>query len=344
MNLLTLDDPDLIHAQRFPAQDLMQEHPLVLGSENKFVVYQIACPEGAEHQGALEYSRWAAAALPRGVGIDLQQALDRASDQPGFYDYVRSEIFQEAVEWHVNFADPILFGAYGSEFFAQDELQVAEHPALAALHEALTASGLPFMTVEDGSPTPVLVTGVERRCRVATERNAEEGRPMGLYGREFSSATREAVQRATTRFDPATMTNLIAMAAPYGGTGKYTSTAYSAFRAAVLESSRFTSSSNPVIVHTGFWGCGAFGGDRILMTILQMVAAQMVRVDRIVFHTDSGAYAGVEAIADGTSHNPRGPHGRLAFGRAQGIGPEACRPWVAVATGRWQLGSRVRAT
>ena len=89
--------------------------------------------------------------VARGVGVDLQEALSRVSERRSFSDYVRSELLPNAVEWHVNFADPLLFGAYGTAFFAQDEIQVAEHPALAALHEVLAALELPFLTVVDGN-------------------------------------------------------------------------------------------------------------------------------------------------------------------------------------------------
>ena len=304
MTLRAMEDPGLIYRQQFRAQDLMRQHPPVLDDENKRIVFEIACPEGAEHQGALEYSRWSATSLPRGVGVDLEQVLSGVLVQSGFYNYERVEIHANAVEWHVNFADPFLFGFYGSPMFAQDELQVAEHPALAALHEALTAHDLRGLTVEDGSPTPVLVAGVERRCQVATEPNAEEGRPFGLYGREFEEANEQAVKRATTRIDPPTVTNLIAIAAPSGGRGRYADveiayilvTAYTAFRAAVLESGRIDSQVDAVVVHTGFWGCGAFGGNRVLMTMLQAIAAQMAQVNRIVFHTDAGAHDGADAL------------------------------------------------
>src|SRR2546427_2700180 len=77
----------------------------------------------------------------------------------------------DALEWYVNFADPHLFVAYGSALFAQDEMQVAEHPALGALKEALDAQGHDAVTVENGRLTPVLVMGAERRCRVTTDRS-----------------------------------------------------------------------------------------------------------------------------------------------------------------------------
>jgi hypothetical protein len=40
-----------------------------------------------------------------------------------------------------------------------------------------------------------------------------------------------------------------------------------------------------VVVHTGYWGCGAFGGNRELMVLLQVVAARMAGLERLVFHT-----------------------------------------------------------
>ncbi len=202
------------------------------------------------------------------------------------YDYV--PVAEGAVEWHVNFADPSLFVAYGGSLFAQDEMQVAEHPSLGALREALRSRKWPAKTAENGRPTPVLVRSVERRCRVATDRNAAEGRARGLYGHAFSAAPMDAVRRATTPIEPPTITNLIAIAAPAGGYGRYTprqielilTTAFTGFRAAVMESAGAL-----VAVHTGFWGCGAFGGNRVLMTTLQLLAAEMAGVERLVFHT-----------------------------------------------------------
>ena len=98
---------------------------------------------------------------------------------------------------------------------------------------------------------------------------------------------------ATTRIDPPSTTNLIAMAAPAGGVGPYRiqdieyvlGTAFTAFRAAVLDSARARGRDCPVVIHSGFWGCGAFGGNRVLMTTLQAVAAEMAGVAQIVFHT-----------------------------------------------------------
>ena len=127
-----------------------------------------------------------------------------------------------------------------------------------------------------GRSTPVLVMGVERRCRVATDPNPAAGRPDGLYGNAFARAGADAVRRATTRIDPPTVTNLVAIAARRGlralpGRRDRVGlvTAYTGFRAAVLGSWRRQDAAWPVAVHTGYWGCGAFGGNRVLMTLLQ---------------------------------------------------------------------------
>ncbi len=266
----------------FDAARLMAEHPPIWRDPNKRIVYGISCPAGSVHRGTIHYTRWPAMPLPQ--TIDAAAAARRVEGREGYYDYASVPQAGAGVEWHVNFADPLLFVAYGSPLFAQDEMQVAEHPALGALHETLQSMALPTVTQEDDRPTPVLVTGVERRCRVT---------PQALYGNAFARAAPEAVRRATTPIDPPTITNLIAMAAPAGGFGRYRAgtieriltTAFTGFRAAALESARHHGERRPILVHTGFWGCGAFGGNRVLMSLLQILAAEMAGVERLVFHT-----------------------------------------------------------
>ena len=56
---------------------------------------------------------------------------------------------------------------------------------------------------------------------VATDRNAREGRPVGLYGNAFCRASEDAVKNATKILDPPVSTNILAMEAPAGGYGPY---------------------------------------------------------------------------------------------------------------------------
>src|ERR1035437_1229674 len=155
--------PQPLESREYDAFTLMRQHPPVLRNENKRIVFGIACPPGTA-RGALSYSRWAEMALP--ATIDPTRAAGLLAVRDGFFDYQPEADAQPAVEWHLNFADPNLFYAYGSALFAQDEMQVAEHPVLASLREALVAEGRSARTVATGRPTPALVMGAERRVRI----------------------------------------------------------------------------------------------------------------------------------------------------------------------------------
>lgn len=295
----------------YDAAALMRDHPPRIHDPNKRLVFEIACPGGAGPRGRVGFSRWPAMPLPPTIEPAAGVAIVEVRD--GYFDY--RPVRTGAVEWHLNFADPSLFAFYGTGLLAQDELQVAEHPVLGALLEALRAEGRGDRTVElDGTPTPVLVTGAERRVRLETDPDPAAGRPAGLYGHRFRAASAEVVRRATIRLDPPSRTNVLAIAAPAYGSGRYRPeeieqilvTAFSGFRAAVFESARVAPSvpggspgdapgRPPVVVHTGYWGCGAFGGNRELMALLQIAAAGLAGLDGLVFHTGSGGHAPVEA-------------------------------------------------
>ena len=278
----------------FDPTRLLAEHPPVLRHPHKRLVFELACPPAAVHRGPIELSRWPAAPLPAVLALGDPEVTAVA----GPYDYAGDP----AGVWHVNFADPELFFAYGSPLLAQDELQAAEHPALGAIREALVAEGEPARTEDDGAPTPVLVAGVERRCALATGPDAASGRPHGLYGNRFAAAPAAAVRAAVHVLDPPGRTNLIAIAAPVGS-GRYRARELAAiltcaatgFAAAATESARLWPGA-AVEVRTGFWGCGAFGGNRRVMALLQVLAARIARLDRLRFHAfDDAGRADFEA-------------------------------------------------
>jgi poly(ADP-ribose)glycohydrolase PARG len=315
-----------LQRRTYQAAELVRRHPPVLRHENKQVLFAIASPAGTVHSGQLEYSRWAEMPLPL-PRTDQPVSPERlVVVRDGYYDY-RPILDPLGVEWHVHFADPNLFYAYGSVLFAQDEIQVAEHPALASLREALVAEGRPTTTIANGRPTPVLVMGAERRIHIQTDPGAASGRPSWLYGMAFARATTDAVREATTRIDPPTISNIIAMVAPHGGRGRYQreqielviATAYTGFRAAVLESRRAAGPDAQVAIHSGFWGCGAFGGNRVMMTLVQILAADLAGVDRLVLH-----------VGD--------PSGRSHVERAMALAPD-----LANATSAAELIARIEA-
>jgi len=184
-------------------------------------------------------------------------------------------------------------------------MQVAEHPALASLREALLSRQINPLTVEHGKPTPILIRGVERRCAIATNPDSEQGRPFGLYGNNFAKANPAAIRIATTPLNPPTITNIIAMEAPTGGYDSYSyaeikyvlTAAFTGFLAARIES-QLEVPEPIVIVHTGFWGCGAYGGNRVLMALLQLLAARLAEIDLLVFHTGDSSRSKALAAAE----------------------------------------------
>lgn len=277
---------------------LLADHPPKLRHPHKRLVFELACPPAARHAGPIALTRWRAAALPERVEL-AETAVVPVS---GYYDYAG----EAAGVWHVNFADPQLFVAYGSALLAQDELQAAEHPLLGPVREALLAERQPALTEDNLAPTPVLVAGVERRCEIATRPDLDAGRPYGLYGNRFAAATEDVVRRAVRVIDPPTRTNLCSMAAPAGGRGPYWPaqlerilvTAYTGFAAAAEESRRLWPGT-PVEVRTGFWGCGAFGGNRHAMTLLQVLAARLAGLARLAFYAfDDAGQADFRAGTD----------------------------------------------
>ena len=203
------------------------------------------------------------------------------------------------VEWYVNFADERLFFGYGTDLFAQDEIQVAEHPSLGSLRECLIAIEKedkrfrPYTRNENSKPTPVLIRGIERRLKISVEPEIEDGRPFSIYGSNFRRAGKDMLRNACRVISPPTITNLIAMEAPKYGSGNYSivqildifNTATTAFTAAKIESLHKTKESANIIIHTGNWGCGVYGGNKTLMALLQIISAQIVGIKYLIYHT-----------------------------------------------------------
>lgn len=283
----------------FDAAGLLRDHPPKLRHANKIALFGLACPPGSDVRGTIEVTRWRA-------DIDDELGLRQRAEstvEPNFYNYPASPA--GTLAWHVNFADPHLFVAYGSGLFAQDEMQVAEHPLLGSVREALLAANLAALTRDEHGGSPILVRGVERRIEVQTNADCEAGRPFGLYGNRFGAADVDTIRRATRKIVRPTISNLIAIAAPGYGRGEYQAgqieyileTAFTAYAAARNETLRALGPTAQTTIHTGFWGCGAFGGNRRLMVALQSLSARAAGIDRVVYH--AGDDAGVVDVRRG---------------------------------------------
>ena len=289
-------DPSTLESFALEAADLVARHPPAFRHPHKQAVLARACPPGSEHRGTLLYARWAATSLPP----EPPESMPVVHEEVGVFTYPPPPA--GCFDWHVNFADPQLFVAYASSLLAQDELQALEHPALGSLREALLARSAPAVTEQDDQPTPVTIAGVERQCALDTTPDIE--RPRGLYGQGFAQAKVADVLAATTRLEPAPRSNVVAIAAPSGGQGRYRLaelrrillTATTGFAAARLVGQQLAPGARSRL-HTGFWGCGAFGGDRVLMALLQLVAARLASLDEVWFYSfdDEGSRAFAEA-------------------------------------------------
>jgi hypothetical protein len=286
-------NPFLLHRVVLNAQDLATRFPPQFKHRNKLAIFARCVPQGATYRGSVTVSRWS----QRPVAEKSVWAETRVDVREDAYTYEPSPEVESrpTVVWHVNFAHTILFVAYGGPLFAQDEMQVTEHPILASVREFLKSESteLRGVTRENGVATPILLRGVERHCAVSTDQNLAENRVYGLYGNAFARASVDTVLRATRVLDPPTVTNLVAIEAPSGASGPYThaqiedvfNTAYSGFSSARDESMEAMSSADTrVVVHTGHWGTGAYGGNRELMAMLQILAAKAAHVDNVVFH------------------------------------------------------------
>ncbi|CAG8704264.1 11165_t:CDS:2, partial [Dentiscutata erythropus] len=317
----------------FTASEIVRENPPEWYCQNKKVVYNMACPNGANSfHGILEYTQWTQFNLPKSFNVEERDGI--GGGRKGELEIeILNEVFDysppdddNTVVWYINFADINLFGYYGGSLFAQDEMQCLEHPALCSLRDKLDTmpNGSPTRTrtnISSGKSiaTPVLIRGVERRAFIKTDCNEAEGRPYGLYGNQFATAKVDAVKLATTVFDKRLddrgnpyYSNIIAIEAPKYGRGNYTNstirmiieTAYSGFLAARFESlvetevlerrhknvehtiipEKENAIVPRVIIHTGNWGCGAYGGNISIMACLQFAAAHLAGIDKVVYH------------------------------------------------------------
>lgn len=206
--------------------------------------------------------------------------------------------------WHTNFSDEQLLVYHNNHHCAQEELLALMHPSMASLVHALRSGEPKCGKVTDGPflldigerthiptrpPTPILIKNVPYLIQIDTN---------GIYGRVFRHATHEVLDKQCTYIGNQQLRNnfisFTSMRTP--GEGKlYTReqienllvTAIVGFSAAVdvTERDAITSTRTDVVIATGNWGCGAFGGQHMLMAMIQMIAASVTGVSGLVYYT-----------------------------------------------------------
>ena len=180
----------------------------------------------------------------------------------------------------------------------------------------------------DDAPRPLLIRGILRHVHLDTT--------TGLYGNAFAYASADDVIAACTSIKPPTVSNIIAMDAPAGGDGVYNhetlvdiwTTALTAFYAAVCEAKACNGDASECTIHTGWWGTGAYGGNRTLMAIMQLIAARAAGVTHLIFHTVDSAGATDFAAAYALP-------GLEMFLHAETLDPTAFLQYCAAQNFRW---------
>jgi len=303
------------------SQKLFEKYPSIWSDEYKREMFEISCPKGSVHSGELDITRWRALEIPDHLSLEphnIEVVVHR-----GPFQYQPTD-GNNTVEWYLNFADGDLFFHYGSKLMAQDEHQVAEHPILASVKEMLEELATEnsdydpctrdYTNLSPNPPTPILVMGAERRLNIDLTSNTDQGRLNGLYGNRFREAPWDIVKTAVSVLSPPTISNIIAMEAPSGGKGIYTleqikdsfQTAYTAFSAAKEEGFRRGGKNVKTIINTGSWGTGAYGGNKVLMTSIQILAAIVSQIEQVNFYTTDSKLAkqAQSLIADMLLVNP----------------------------------------
>ena len=90
--------------------------------------------------------------------------------------------------------------------------------------------------------------------------------------------------------------SFIAMNSIPEGTGAYTEAQYERLlETAILAFGAAVNASPPgfkVVIHTGNWGCGAYGGNKRVAALVQTAAAHFSLVDRLEYHAFEKGSAG----------------------------------------------------
>lgn len=243
---------------------------------NKLFVYRQLTQCDANHvwqtpPTRMTFSRYELADKTRIGNERIFQHHPQVTIASGIFPYPAST--RDTVEWTANFADEHLFGFCAGGLLAQDELQVAEHPGLMHLRADLASSN----------------RGELRDHEIALVENVQRLGRLSMYGNGFASAPQSTIATNLTRFTHPTLSNIFAIVAPRPSRDLQGQPyqeqdlralflrAYTTF-VAIKE----RSAGKRVVIHTGNWGAGAFGGSIKAAALCQLAAARMAGIEEVV--------------------------------------------------------------
>lgn len=283
-------------------EDLIAAHTPHFTNQNKIKLFNKA---RAKKESSLTGNVVVTRCTPNTKEIDRTAFTKKdvkIKQNPAFFNYEKDLNTPERNVWWMNYADPKLFGFYADDFFAQDEIQVLEHPILASVRRYLLDPGeenmAPKTLIQQGMDliaTPYLIENVPLWITVNTFPKLSDGTSVNIYGRCFAQAPLEAIDAGCKVFEGDVKDNIMAIAAPSFEKGEYSygdielilKTLISAFSQA-----KDLAPEKKCVVHGGNWGCGAFGGNLELMYFAQMYAASVCGIDELILHAvdDDDAY------------------------------------------------------
>lgn len=260
--------------------------PTIRDSNKRYVYDQVMKGRQVDDQLTVTYHAYPAQEIRKvrvfgGIPLHIEQ-------NSGKFPFPDSD--EEHEHWTADFADNDLLGFCKGGLLAQEELLCVEHPSLVHLKEELEKSDETRYLSRPNSPD-----------RIALIRGAKRRAVFNMYGNGFASASHEEINRHLQVIPDPQASNIFAFAAPVGAPNTPYSRsdfetafirAYNAFRAMKEGGDE---RNKTVVVHTGNWGCGAFGGNPVIMNLLQMLAASAAGVEHLNFYPMSARQEMTEA-------------------------------------------------
>ncbi|MES2272599.1 MAG: hypothetical protein V4487_00205 [Chlamydiota bacterium] len=206
--------------------------------------------------------------------------------QPGTFFYPPGEH-----HWTANFGDQnVFFGCLGP-LLAQDEQQVLEHPALSHFYSLIKKNEQhmnirPFVHLS-ASGDALLIEGAKRYGELDTSTPIEG---LGnIYGNHFARASEAQINQALLRFEQIQESKLFVFCAPnisanLEGQPYQEDTLRELFLSAFTAFKAIGHKDPNAIIHTGNWGCGAFGNDPKTVALLQLAAAHFSGIRRLEYY------------------------------------------------------------
>jgi hypothetical protein len=200
-----------------------------------------------------------------------------------------------------NFGDPEIFVGAQRGLFAQDEVQIAEHPALNHLKNYFNTNKKAGK-INRSEFQAALITGAKRYGSFKGQ----------YYGKKFALAKPEQFKGDLTILKKPRKSKIAIIVAPRGPD----KTPYSKKDLekllypviTVLTAIKQKYSNKKIVFHTGNWGAGAFGGSHKAAAIMQLLAARISCIDEIRYYPrskESQYNSGKTLLETIENHNPK---------------------------------------